>query len=101
MGAREYRPLSDDQAAAQAPAPWQVVDGKLEATYPTGSMVRGLEFVTAIVAAAEQADHHPDIDFRYGSVTLRVNTHAVGGLTDADVALADAVGVIAVELGLG
>ncbi|MFT4085644.1 MAG: 4a-hydroxytetrahydrobiopterin dehydratase [Gordonia sp. (in: high G+C Gram-positive bacteria)] len=98
MGDSRYERLTDDEAAAQAPEPWTVVDGELTATFETGSMVKGLEFVTAVVDAAESANHHPDIDFTYPRVRLSVSTHEVRQLTDADVALARAVSAIADDL---
>ncbi|GED97774.1 4a-hydroxytetrahydrobiopterin dehydratase [Gordonia crocea] len=101
MVEHHYRPLSAAAAEQAVPAPWRVVDDSLVARYRTGTMVRGLEFVTRIVAAAEAADHHPDIGLRYGTVALAVTTHAVGGLTDADTALAAAIDQIARELGIG
>ena len=100
MGEERYRRLTVAEAAAQVGEPWTVSQGCLVATFRTGSMVRGLDFVTAVVEAAEQADHHPDIDFRYGTVGLTLSTHAVDGLTDADVALADTVSRIASEAGI-
>ncbi len=47
-----------------------------------------LAFVNAVGALAEQANHHPDIDIRWDTVTLRLTTHSAGGLTDKDVDLA-------------
>jgi len=32
--------------------------------------------------------HHPDIDIRYGKVTLSLTTHDSGGLTQNDISLA-------------
>ena len=40
---------------------------------------------------AEAADHHPDIDIRWDTVTLRLSTHSAGGLTDKDLSLAAAI----------
>ncbi|HWD01260.1 MAG TPA: 4a-hydroxytetrahydrobiopterin dehydratase [Amycolatopsis sp.] len=51
-------------------------------------------FAAAIVAVtrvgfyAEAADHHPDIDIRWRTVTFTLSTHALGGLTSRDFALA-------------
>ncbi len=47
-----------------------------------------LAFVNAVGDLAEQANHHPDIDIRWDTVTLRLSTHSAGRLTDLDVALA-------------
>ncbi|GAY13183.1 4a-hydroxytetrahydrobiopterin dehydratase [Pseudonocardia sp. N23] len=37
---------------------------------------------------AERADHHPDIDIRWRTLTFRLSTHSAGGLTAKDTALA-------------
>ena len=47
-----------------------------------------LAFVNRVGELAESADHHPDIDIRWDTVTLRLSTHSAGGLTENDLALA-------------
>ncbi|GAA1087093.1 4a-hydroxytetrahydrobiopterin dehydratase [Nocardiopsis metallicus] len=44
--------------------------------------------VNEVAQAAEQADHHPDIDIRYNTVRLALSTHSEGAVTDKDMALA-------------
>lgn len=80
--------------------PWRVVGSALRAGYRTRSMVRGLEFTQRIVDAAEAAGHHPDIELRYGTVHLVLLTHSANRLTEADVALANRIAEIAVEMDL-
>lgn len=41
-------------------------------------------FVSALVPAAETADHHPDIEIHYQRVTLTYTTHSEQGLTALD-----------------
>jgi 4a-hydroxytetrahydrobiopterin dehydratase len=50
-----------------------------------------LAFVNAIGAAAEAANHHPDIDIRWNTVRLVLTTHDSGGITLLDLALAGVV----------
>jgi 4a-hydroxytetrahydrobiopterin dehydratase len=50
-----------------------------------------LAFVNAVGAAAEAANHHPDIDIRWNTVRLALSTHDSGGLTLLDLALAAAI----------
>ena len=50
-----------------------------------------LEYVNAVGALAERAHHHPDIELRWNKVTLRLSTHSVGALTQADLDLAAAI----------
>lgn len=63
-------------------------------------MVCGGEFVTKVIEAAEEADHHPDIDLRYGTVHLTLTTHSAHQLTEADAALANRITGIAAEMSL-
>ncbi|WP_132993754.1 4a-hydroxytetrahydrobiopterin dehydratase [Gordonia zhaorongruii] len=80
---------------------WVETSSGLVATFTTGSMVRGLEFVTRIVDAAEAANHHPDIDLRYAVVRLVLVSHDVGDqITDRDHALAREISGIASEMGI-
>ena len=59
-------PVSGAQATEALSDPWRVINDSLLATYRTGGMVTGGEFVAKIIDAAEEAGHHPDIDLRYG-----------------------------------
>ncbi|MDF1815652.1 MAG: 4a-hydroxytetrahydrobiopterin dehydratase [Verrucomicrobiales bacterium] len=48
----------------------------------------GIDFVDGVAEIAEEADHHPDIDIRYCTITVRLTSHEQGGLTEADFDLA-------------
>jgi len=50
-----------------------------------------LQFVNAVGAAAEAANHHPDIDIRWNTVRLALTTHDSDGITLLDLALAGAI----------
>ncbi|MCH5641657.1 MULTISPECIES: VOC family protein [unclassified Gordonia (in: high G+C Gram-positive bacteria)] len=93
-------PVTAAAATEVVSDPWRVLADKLVAAYKTGSMVRGGEFVAKIIDAAEVAGHHPDIDLRYGTVHLVLTTHSAHALTEADVALANTIAAIAVDLGI-
>ena len=58
-------------------------------TFP--SFPEAIDFVVAVGRLAEEADHHPDIDIRWRTVTLTLVTHDAGGLTRLDLDLAGAV----------
>jgi 4a-hydroxytetrahydrobiopterin dehydratase len=42
-------------------------------------------------AVAEAAGHHPDIGIVWNTVTLRLSTHDAGGITAADVDMAQRI----------
>ena len=44
--------------------------------------------VDRVAEAAEEADHHPDIDIRWRTLTFTLATHSAGGVTAKDTALA-------------
>ncbi|MCC6831458.1 MAG: 4a-hydroxytetrahydrobiopterin dehydratase [Thermoleophilia bacterium] len=45
-------------------------------------------FVNRLAGAAEEADHHPDLDIRWNRVVVRWSTHSEGGVTRRDLELA-------------
>ncbi len=58
-----------------------------EWTFP--DFAAALAFVDAVGAAAERANHHPDILLHgWNKVALTLSTHSEGGLTQADFDLA-------------
>lgn len=84
-------PLTGEQIAAlHADLPlWRIEDGMLVRDVQAPSFLRGIEFVVAIGNAAEELDHHPDMDIRWRHLRLALVTHSAGGrITDLDVALA-------------
>jgi len=52
-------------------------------------------FMARVALAAEKAGHHPDWSNSYNKVTIRLSTHDVGGLSQKDIALAQAIDRIA------
>ena len=67
---------------------WQHLDGALRRSVTFPSFLAGVEAVRQVADLAERADHHPDIDIRWRTVTLTLVTHSEGGITEKDVALA-------------
>ena len=52
------------------------------------SFTEGIELVRRVAEAAEEMNHHPDIDIRWTTITFTLSTHSEGGLTENDLALA-------------
>ena len=57
---------------------WRVLGRGACTVLPTGSFPVGVELVEAIGALAEAADHHPDVDLRPATVTVRFPTRHTG-----------------------
>jgi 4a-hydroxytetrahydrobiopterin dehydratase len=85
MGALD---LSVVDAAIEDGLAWQRDGQELVKTWSGQDFAAALAYVNAVGALAEQAGHHPDIDIRWNKVTLRLTTHSVGALTQADLDLA-------------
>lgn len=81
-------------AIAQLPA-WDVADGMLVRAVVMPTFAQGIRLVDAVAVAADQADHHPDIDIRWTTVTFRLATHSAGGITAKDLAMAARIDALA------
>lgn len=79
---------------------WRLLVRSLCTRFATGDFATGLALVNAIGAAAEEMDHHPDLDLRYPHLDVRLSSHDVGGVTDRDVRLARRVSELAAEAGV-
>ena len=97
-----YRKVSASQFHERPDmADWRIVLRRIEAGFKAASFGAAAAFVGQVAAAADAADHHPDVDLRYpGRVHIVLTTHAQAGLTDADVELAIEISRLAAEGGL-
>jgi 4a-hydroxytetrahydrobiopterin dehydratase len=80
-----------DAAIAEQQLQWTRQDDQLVTSVKLRDFAAALKFVNAVGAAAEAANHHPDIDIRWNTVNLALTTHDSGGLTVFDLALAAAI----------
>ena len=88
--------LTPEQVAtglAETPG-WLVDDGQLTQTVTRKDFRDSLLFVGAVAYLAEAANHHPDVAIAWDKVTLTLSTHAKGGLTAADFALAGQISAL-------
>ena len=67
---------------------WQRDGDAIVRTAELPSFPAAIEVVDQVAVLAEAADHHPDIDIRWRTLTFRLSTHYLGGLTDRDFSLA-------------
>ena len=92
--------LTAAQIQHEGLADWVLVVRALEARYETNGFATGLELVARIGAAAEEADHHPDVTLTWPTVLVRLWSHDSRGVTERDIALARRISDIAQELGV-
>jgi len=88
-------PLTDpeiDERLASIDPGWRREGNELVRDLERENFVAAIALVNAIAAVAEAADHHPDILIHsYRRLRITLSTHAAGGLTDRDFALARAI----------
>ena len=67
---------------------WSGSTDAISRTVEAASFPAAIALVNAVAEAAEAADHHPDIDIRWRTVTFVLSTHSAGGVTSKDIAMA-------------
>ena len=79
---------------------WRALAAGLHITVATDDFASALALVDRIGAIAEEQQHHPDLDLRWGRVHIATISHDAGGITDRDVRLATSVNEVLDEMGL-
>ena len=80
------------QALSQLDVAWSVIPGRgLIRVIPTKDFTTGFAIVAQVAGLADQLNHHPEVTLRYDEVELTLLTHAVDGITHADLRLAKAI----------
>lgn len=85
-------PLTREQAEKllQEVKKWALIDNAhlLAKSFRFKNFVETMKFVNEVARIAEEEGHHPDLTVSYGSVTVELMTHAIGGLSENDFILA-------------
>jgi len=81
-------PQEVDQALAGELTDWTRDGDAITRQVEAPSFLAGISLVQRVAEEAEAADHHPDIDIRYTTLTFTLSTHSEGGLTARDLELA-------------
>ena len=97
----------DDKARVSGPQvlregldDWRWVLDKLVARFDTGDFNTGAALVSRIAEAADEANHHPDVDLRYPHLTVSLKSHDVDAITQRDVRLARKISELAADAGV-
>ena len=75
------------------PDGWTLEDGgkALVRTFKFRDFSEAFGFLTRVALHAENVDHHPEFTSVWNRVDFRLTSHDVGGVTDRDRALAEAI----------
>ena len=90
----EHGELLSQQKAAELMASvpdWTLGEDVISRELRFENIRESMAFAERVVDLAEEQAHHPDIYISINFVTLVLSTHKVGGLTQADFALAAAI----------
>ncbi|HEY4457697.1 MAG TPA: 4a-hydroxytetrahydrobiopterin dehydratase [Pseudonocardiaceae bacterium] len=88
--------LTDDQVqnALGGLAGWRQDRQELVRVVELADFRTAIVVVDRVAEVAEAANHHPDIDIRWRTLTFRLTSHDQGGLTDKDVEMAGRIDAI-------
>ncbi|MGL5824662.1 MAG: 4a-hydroxytetrahydrobiopterin dehydratase [Nocardioides sp.] len=67
---------------------WRYLRAAIHARFGTGDFLTSLRLANRIGEAAEELNHHPDLDVRYGRLDVKLSSHDTGGVTPRDLDLA-------------
>ena len=83
--------------AQRLPA-WRMVDGRdaIHRAFKFKDFGEAFGFMARAALVAEKMDHHPEWTNVWNRVEVTLSTHSAGGLTELDLALAEAMDKIAV-----
>ena len=89
--------LSDDEVQARLGelAGWTREGDAINKQFELEDFKGSVDFVNRLTPAAEEMNHHPDLEISWNKVTVSLSTHSEGGLTESDFELArkiDALG---------
>jgi 4a-hydroxytetrahydrobiopterin dehydratase len=90
------RLLSDEEISSQLKEAkgWKREGKFITKAFEFDHFMDAIAFVNEVAEAAERKEHHPDINIRYTTVKLSIQTHSEGGVTELDIDLAKAVDVL-------
>jgi len=83
--------LSPTEIDTQLPHDWKREGNTIHRQVETGDFTTGLRMLNQIGEAAETQDHHPDLFLTYGSVSITLYSHDVGGVTTRGIRTAETI----------
>ena len=78
---------------------WTGDTSEIRRSYAAPDFPAAIRLVDAVAVAAEEMNHHPDMDIRWRTVHFTISTHSEGGVTELDLKLAARIDAAAADLG--
>lgn len=92
-GVEAYTPDSATDMMSQLSEDWMLVDNAhlLVREFRFKDFAQAMVFANKVAAIAEEEGHHPDLAIGWGTVSIELTTHAIGGLSENDFILASKI----------
>jgi 4a-hydroxytetrahydrobiopterin dehydratase len=72
-------------------AKWRLDRGFIKRDFKFKNFVEAFSFMTAVALEAEKMNHHPDWSNVYNTLSVNLQTHDAGGITNRDLDLAQII----------
>ncbi len=71
---------------------WKEVDNKLEKSFQFKNFSEALDFINKLAIICESENHHPEINWLYNKINLKLSTHDAGDIiTEKDIKLSNLI----------
>ena len=70
---------------------WTIYNQTIKEEFNFNSFVEAFGFISKVALLSEKMDHHPNWQNTYNKVTIELTTHDMGGITNNDIKLAEAI----------
>ncbi len=100
-GGAEVLSAAKVQEQLQSLSGWRLIDDgqKIQKGWELKNFQAAIDFFNKVGEIAEQQGHHPDLHLEsYRNVSIIISTHAIGGLSQHDFALAAAIDELPVQM---
>lgn len=89
--------LSDDEINERLGevSGWERDGDAITKEFANGDFQGSVDFVNRLTPAAQEMNHHPDLEISWDTVTVRLTSHSEGGLTENDFTLAASIDAVA------
>jgi 4a-hydroxytetrahydrobiopterin dehydratase len=95
-GIDPYTPDIAQEMLKELSEGWMLIDDAhlLVKEYRFDDFKDAMSFANKVADTAEEENHHPDLAISWGSVSIELSTHAIGGLSENDFILASKIDLL-------
>jgi 4a-hydroxytetrahydrobiopterin dehydratase len=91
-----FERVSEETKLFESNQNWINIDGKLQRDFQFSDFNDALQFINQISVICESENHHPEINWIYNKITLKLSTHDDGDvITEKDIKLAQLIDEVA------